>query len=216
MSFNAPVATQDRPDPVPEGSHIAILTDIIDLGTHRKFNKFKNADVDTREVLLTFELPNEKIDYEKDGITTTGNRILSRTFTLSMGEKANLRKFLVGIAGKMSDDEAGAFDLFSLLGKVCLINVVHVTPKDITYANIESAMPLPKGTAAPVGERPHTRLAFAGGYWSNDLFNQLPNWIQEKVKSADEYGYFAGEAPSITKDDMPFEYPENNLGETKF
>lgn len=42
----------------------------------------------------------------------------------------------------------GGFDLESLIGSACLLNVVHVARDGATFANVSSIMRLPKGMNA--------------------------------------------------------------------
>jgi hypothetical protein len=44
-----------------------------------------------------------------------------------------------------TDSELMGFDLESLIGLPCLLNVVHVTRDGTTYSNVSSVMRLPKG-----------------------------------------------------------------------
>jgi hypothetical protein len=69
--------------------------------------------------------------------------------TLSMHEKATLRKFITGWRGKRfaSDDEAVAFDLETLVGTNAQIQITHTAPTDDgkIYANITACLPVAKG-----------------------------------------------------------------------
>jgi hypothetical protein len=80
---------------------------------------------------------------------------ISERFTVSMGEKANLRKFLGQWRGKTytnAEAEEGA-PLHKLEGVNALVQIGHNTSEATgkTYANIISIMPLPKGNAQDQG-----------------------------------------------------------------
>ncbi len=60
------------------------------------------------------------------------------------------------------------FDIEKLVGKNCLINIVHNTKGDKTYANISGVMALPKGTEQMIPENK----------------NEPPAWIQNKQAEA--------------------------------
>src|SRR6185437_4487602 len=128
----------------PAGNHVARLYEIIHLGTVP--TSWEGQEKMTDKVRLTFELCNERKEF-KEG---EGEKpySLSREFTYSFGQKASLRAFIDGMTGtKMADDEHP--DLEGLLGDACLLNVVHSSKGDQTYANIQGASPLPKGMEAP-------------------------------------------------------------------
>ena len=55
-------------------------------------------------------------------------RAISETYTNSLGEKANLRKMLENWRGRaFTQEEMDGFDLRNVLGKACMISVVHGT-----------------------------------------------------------------------------------------
>jgi len=133
-------------EPVPTGNHVARLYQIIHIGTNEfeYMGETKKSD----KVRLTFELCNEKKVF-KEGDEPKPYSI-SREFGLTMGKKSNLRPFVEGYIGTaLDDEEAYAFDLEDLLGKPCMLTVIHATKGDNTYANIVSASPLPRGLEAP-------------------------------------------------------------------
>jgi hypothetical protein len=74
-------------DPVPEDVHLGICVGVVDLGTQHnfKFNKYE------RKCLLSFELPEERAEFEVEGETIDAPRFMSRRFTLSLGSNAHLR-----------------------------------------------------------------------------------------------------------------------------
>jgi len=113
--------------------------------------------------------------------------VIDREFTLSMHEKANLRKFVEGILGvTFLDEEANIFDIAELMGKTCLLNVVHKKATNgNTYANIQSASPLPKGMTAPAAFNRPILLDYDN--WDGEVFNTLPPFIADKIKTSQQY-----------------------------
>ena len=108
-----------------------------------------------QKVYFRFELPNERIEYTKDGVLKEGPQTIGTFHTASMNKKALMRAMLENWRGrKFTDDEAADFDIRNVLGRACLINVVEDTKDGKTYSNIANVMPLPKGTPAPVAENP--------------------------------------------------------------
>jgi hypothetical protein len=71
--------------------------------------------------------------------------LVRKRYTLSLSEKATLRKDLESWRGRaFTREEEMGFDLEKLLGVNCLLNIQHVTRGDKTYANVVSVMPLLK------------------------------------------------------------------------
>lgn len=121
--------------PAPEGTHQAVCVDVIDKGMLP--NKFKEGALQ------------HKIDvaWQINELRDDGKRYLVyKRYTLSLNEKANLRKDLESWRGRaFSRDEEMGFDVEKLIGGNCLVNITHRTVADKTYANVISVMPLIKG-----------------------------------------------------------------------
>ena len=207
MSLVAPKPTSSRPL-APEGTHVAICYSMIDLGTHEDTGKFGTKR--QRKIRLSFELCTElHVFKEEEGEQPF---TVHNDFTFSMGEKANLRKFLTNWRGKaFTEEEANAFDVSKLLGVPALLTVMHVTKGDKTYTNIGSALKLPKAMAVPVQANP--RVEFSLAEFDEDTFQGFPDWLQQKIANSDEYKAMrAGPAPGSKgypdpkdeDDDIPF------------
>jgi hypothetical protein len=190
-------------EPVSEGAFIAICYSIVDLGDQYS-EKFGNT---SRKVLLTWELPDETIEIEGE----IKPRAISKEYTLSLNEKANLKKDLEAWRGKkFTEEELKGFDLENVLGKACQLQIVHSTKENKTYANIAAIMGLPKGVkpGAPKNQTVYFDIE-ADNALSN--VNLLPTWVQDKIKKSEQYkamvnggmsddsGFYA-----ITDDDLPF------------
>lgn len=121
----------------------------------------------------------------KDEKKVTGPMSIGRTFTASMGEKANLRKFIEGWFGKkMNDESAADFDLSLILGRKCLLNVTHSEkPGGKTYANVVAASPIPKGMPTEYVQH-NPSLFYDLDSPDETTFKKLPNWLQEKIEAA--------------------------------
>jgi hypothetical protein len=161
---------------LPAGSHIAVCNLVADLGIQPGSGQYPDPK---RQLLIRWEVPEERVEYEKDGQRMEGPQTISRTFTASMNEKAGLRKLLESWRGrKFSDEEAGAFDVSSILGKACLLSVSETTKGEHTYANVGNVSPLMKGMAAPKAENEPIYY----GPDSPRTFEKLPKWVKEKIE----------------------------------
>ena len=182
-SLTAPVGGESNyiKSIAPEGMHVARIYQIIDLGTTEQGGNFPGKK---RKIQLLFETPYEQAVFSEDN----GEQpyYIRATYTLSMNEKAILRKDVTSWLGKkMSDEQAAAFDVFSLLGKECQVNVVHTTKGDNTYTNIGAITPLAKGMTCPPPINPV--VAFSAAQPDMNVFGTLPQFIQDKIKESDEF-----------------------------
>jgi hypothetical protein len=187
---------------VPAGTFAARCYQIIDLG-HQTFEWKGEAKV-APKVRITWEL-NEMM---KDGRPFS----ISKEYTASIGEKANLRKDLEAWRNrKFSAQELAAFSLENVLGAPCLLGIVHVPSKDgtKTYANLGSIMALPKGMECP--ELVNPAVKFDIGSFDQDIFNSLTNYVQKKIlmsKELEENGIPQSKSqesePVIEDESVPF------------
>jgi hypothetical protein len=162
----------------PAGNHLAICNAVVDLGIQPGSGKFPDPK---HQIYIRFELPDEPVEYEKDGQKISGPASLGATYTASMGEKANLRKLVQGWRGAtMTDAQAADFDLQKLLGQKCLLNVVHKDSGGKTYANILGATPLPKSMKSDVAQA-NPSLYFDLDKPNAEVFAKLPKWLQDKI-----------------------------------
>jgi hypothetical protein len=167
------------------------------------------------QVYLRFEIPSERVEFEKDGKKFNLPAVIGNAYTASMGSKANIRKHLEGWRGKQfTDDEAASFDVASILGKCCMLSVVEKTTDKGTYSNIASMSKLPKGLPEVKAENP---LYY---YAPDDVscFESLPQWMRDKIdnqiklpEKATDPDYDPDGPPAsaydntlITDDDIPF------------
>lgn len=167
----------------PEGNHIARCVQMIHLGTSE--HTFEKDTKTLNKVRLVWEIPGETYTYKKDDEEIEACFMIGKDYTLSMHSKASLRKDLKSWRGKdFTEEEAKAFDVTKLLGVGCMLNVLHKTSGENTYANISSIATLPKGMKAPEQVNPSFEFNFEDKF---SEFDNLPEWLQDKVKLSDEY-----------------------------
>jgi hypothetical protein len=123
--------------PAPEGQHRAVCCDVVDLGMVT--SQWEGQTRTAHKVRLVFQI-DEPMD---DGRPF----MVSQQFTLSLHEKAALRKFLEGWRGvAFTAQELAGFDVETLLGANALLQIIHAhKPDGKTFANINAVMRLPKG-----------------------------------------------------------------------
>ncbi len=169
--------------PAPAGSHVARCFQFIQIGTVQE--EYMGKPKMMNKVRLSFELPNEKKSW-KEG-EPEKPWVIHQKYTLSMAEKANLRKLIEGIIGTtLTDEEAFAFDTESLVGKACIVNIKHKTSTaGNVRAEIASTAPLMKGMECPAQFNPSNILTYTA--WSDEKFAKLPDFLKEELMSSEEY-----------------------------
>ena len=183
---------------IPAGTHVARCIGVIDLGTQYS-EKFGNS---SRKVLVKWELCNELMDDGKPIGT-------SKKYTLSLNEKANLKKDLESWLGRgiTEDEQKEGFALGALLGKPCLLSIIHAQSGDKTYANVAGVMSVPKGTQVPDQVNPMTTYDVEDG--KNSVFAKLPDWIKKIIGESKEFKdgdepETEETAPDLSDISMPF------------
>ena len=162
--------------PVEPGVYMAVCIGFIDLGEQYS-EKFKSY---TNKGMYVWELPGETIEIDGE----QKPRQLSKEFTISASNKSNLRKFIETWNSKSySDEDFMEFDVFEQVGKPCQLNVVLNETKE--YSNVDNLMPIPRGFPAPTTD---TKLIkWDMDAWNDEVFQELPEWIQEKIKKSSQY-----------------------------
>lgn len=167
---------------VKDGMHLATCVSVFDLGT-QSGGKFGAK----RKIYIAFELADEPREFEADN----GGKVQYRVkafieCTLSMNEKATLRKVLESWGGrKFTDEEAEAFDVLKFAGKAAQVLTVN---NERGYPEIKSVKPLAKGMAAV------PPLAKVQTYeMGQPLPEGLPNWLVQKITNAPEFCDDGGE-----------------------
>ena len=104
----------------PAGTHVARCIKLIDLGTQH--GEYQGKPTRREQIVVQWEVPGETIDTESG----PQPMIVSKFYTNSLGEKANLRGDLETWRGlQFTPDELAGFDLMKILNAPALINVIH-------------------------------------------------------------------------------------------
>lgn len=191
---------------MPAGNHLARCYAMVHIGTIKEETGIY-AGKEANKVRISWETPHECHDFGK-GLEPF---VIHKEFTLSMNEKATLRKMLEAWRGQpFTEDQAKAFDITKLLGVPCMLNVIHKkSSKGNDYADIASIAGIPKGTQAPAQVNATRELSY--DKWNQPLFESLPDFVKNKIKASKEYQAMvspASEAPpaasEVPGDDLPF------------
>ena len=158
--------------PLPEsGTTQAVCCAVWDLGLQK--TSYMGEEKIQHKVIIAWEIV-QKID-APDSEYNGKPYMLNKKYTLSLGEKANLRKDLESWRGKpfTSEELKHGVDLEKLYGVNCYIGIKHEPDKNDSskvYANVTAILPTPKGTPPIQPIRPRDE--------------QPPKWVQEKIAQA--------------------------------
>lgn len=171
-------------EPVPEGSYIAICVGVYDIGVQK--TEYKGEVKESPKLAIIWELPEEVI---QGGSHEGEPRLISKMYTASLGDRSNLKADLESWRGRaFTDEEMEGFDLVNILGKACMVQIIHSQNNGRTYANIKAVTPVYKGvpTPQPTNELKAFDLDSESWLWELDHGN-LPEWIVKKVKESETY-----------------------------
>lgn len=159
---------------VPDGNHPAVLVALIDLGTQTQ--RYQDKVEEAPQIFLVWELVTEKMSGYKDR-----NHTIGRAYRLSSHQKSGLRQMLEKWRGK-AFAEGEAYSLKAILGKPCLLSVVHKTSAQGTaYARIEGVSAVPKGMSVPQPQ--HKPFLWAIGDGVPPTFDWIPYLFGESVET---------------------------------
>jgi hypothetical protein len=198
---------------IPQGNYLARCYKMIEIGTID--GEYQGVANSLHKVRIGWELPTElKVFKEENGEQPL---VIDKEYTLSLGEKASLRKDLKSWRGKdFTQAESENFDISVLLGVPCLLNIIHSPKKtDPTkfYQAIGSISPLPKGMVCPDAINP--KFEFSLNEFDKDKFNSLPEFIRKQIESSKEYKALFSENKDVKQSEAEIEtnvvYLDDNM-----
>jgi hypothetical protein len=165
MSWNVPVKSGGGEgfEKAPVGNHPATLVAIVGMG-HQWQEPFKSGD-------KGYWADRAYFVWELLGVTMSGtkdvNHLIGLDLTVSLGEKAKLRKFVEARTGKKVTTD---YDITQEIGQPCLLNVIANASG---YPKVESVAAAPKGLPFPAPQRTPVVLKLA------DILNGtlVPDWV---------------------------------------
>ena len=174
--------------PVSPGMHLARCYRIVDMGTQKP--EFQGQAKHLQKVMLQFEVHGED-DSGKPLVTAKGEPMsISKNFTLSLAEKATMRKDLQAWRGRdFTPEELRGFELKNVLGAWAMITASKALGGNgKEYTNIVSINPVPvaiKKAGMPEG---FNKLAmFVISNPDMELFETFGNGLKEKITSSPEW-----------------------------
>jgi hypothetical protein len=164
--------------PAPEGTHFAVCDMVVDLGKQK--TTYSGVESVKHQIYVRWQIPGERTEWtDGNNQKQEGPVVIGKTYTASLGEKANLRKDLQSWRGRaFTEAELKGFDISRLLGVGAMISIVHNSKDGKTYANVGAIGGMPKGMPAPEAENGTT-------LYDNDntgSLDKLPKWLREKIE----------------------------------
>ena len=174
---------------VPQGVFIGRCFSLIDLGTQHTSGQY--GDKFQHKIRIGWELFGEDETGAPLTIDVDGKQMpltISKSYTVSLHEKAGLRKDLAAWRGKdFTEEEARAFDVSKLIGAYCMVNVTISETNGKTYSNVGGLTPLPgalkNAKPAPV----HDHVLFNLDEPDMKVFNAFHEKLQEAIKKSPEW-----------------------------
>lgn len=199
--------------PVPPGMHLARCYRIIDLGTQE--STYMGNIKHVPRVLFQFEVHSE----DSQGqllLTSSGEPMtVAKTFTLSLAEKATMRRDLQTWRGKeFTKEELRGFELKNVLGQWAMITVAENESNGKTYTNIANINPVPatiKKNGLPEGKNELKLFSIEDA--DLDLFETFSDYLKDRIRKSPEWERLHGSpsvgnsAPSANFDDIADDLP---------
>lgn len=173
MAFPKPKHGGGDYELAPADTHAARCYQVVDLGVQDQPNSKYGPK---HQIRFTWELVDCPM---KDG----RNFSISRSFTYSMSEKANLRKILESWRGTpYTQDEADDWSPESVLNAPCLVQVQHdQNAKGGTYAYVSTVTKPPKGMKIP--NLTNQPVIYSPAFHDQAAWDLLSEWTQKKIQA---------------------------------
>lgn len=188
---------------VPAGAHVGRCYSLIDLGTQLSTGQY--GEKMQHKIQIKWELFGED---EQGAPLTTDEGLpmtISKSYTLSLSDKASLRKDLASWRGRdFTEEEAKAFDVTKLLGAYCMVNVTTSENNGKTYTNVAGLTPLPSALKNSKPNAVHENVIFNLDDPDWELFDSFHDKLKEAIKRSPEYAQASGNTVQQTEEEIPF------------
>ena len=196
---------------VPSGAFIGRCYSLVDLGTQKTDGQYGVKF--QHKIQIAWELFGEDDDGNPLTVEWEGRvmpMVIKKSYTVSLHEKAALRKDLASWRGKdFTEEEAKAFDISKLLGAYCMVNVTTSENNGKTYSNVSGLTRLPTAFKDSKPAPVHSNLVFDLDSPDMTIFSNFHEKLQEAIKKSPEWQEKQGkthpaeQGPSSGFDDMP-------------
>ena len=179
---------------VPSGVHIGRCYSLIDLGTQLSSGQY--GEKLQHKIRVAWELFGEDEEGKPLTVEFDGKEMpmtISKSYTLSLSEKASLRKDLQSWRGReFTDEEAKGFDISKLIGAYCMVNVTTSETNGKTYSNVANLTPLPTALKASKPAPVHETVVFDLDNPDWAVFESFHEKLQDAIERSPEFAQAAG------------------------
>lgn len=178
---------------IPPGSYIARCYLLVDMGEQLSDGKFGQSV--QHKIRLGWEVFGEDetgapLTVEMDGVHR--QMTIGKTYTLSLNEKAGLRKDLTSWRGRdFTPEELEGFDITNILNVYCMLNITTSEKDGKTYTNISAITPLPSALKNSKPPADHEPVMFNLDEPDWQVFEALPEWLSDTIKKSPQYAELA-------------------------
>jgi hypothetical protein len=182
---------------IPAGSYIARCYLLVDMGEQMTNGQY--GEKIQHKIRFAWEVFGEEDDGTPLTIEVDGQMkpmTIGKTYTLSLSEKAGLRKDLASWRGRdFNPEELAGFDISDVINAYCMLNITTSEKDGKKYTNIAAITPLPKEFKNMKPEACHAPVVFNLDDADWDTFETLPDWLKDSIKTSPQYA----EAASANK-----------------
>lgn len=159
---------------VEDGTYPARLVSLIDLGVQKRDPYQGQEKKPCNQVIFTFELPTEKVEIEGE----EKPRILGKTYNVFNSSNAVLPKVIKAL-DPTDELSNGGENAGNLVGQACMVEIGSTESGKAKITNVSQVM---KGFTVP--EANLDLLVFDYDEPSLEVYNALPQWIQERLRES--------------------------------
>lgn len=191
--------TEKPKELVPAGAHIATLYSIVELGTMD--GEYMGNPTSKRKIRLSWELPEEMREFDGE----QKPMVVGKTYTASLFKQSQLRPIVEGMLGGLTEEQEETFDIKSLLGKSCMVQISHEEYNGNKFASVVSCTQLPKSVKAPAPVNPSVYFDYAE--FNEEVYGKLPKWMKDKMAESHEMKARNGtseKTEEVKPEDIPF------------
>jgi hypothetical protein len=172
----------------PTGSHLARCYRIVDVGTQK--SEYQGQVKYLRKVMLGWEIHGVNDDGTPIKMKDGRPFAMFKNYTMSWSDKATLRIDLQAWRSKpFSAEEMRRFDLKTVLGAWCMLNVVERQGNDgKMYVNVANISPVPamiKQAGLPVAINKNEMFSLSEP--DMEMFNTFSDSLKKKIQASPEW-----------------------------
>jgi hypothetical protein len=197
---------------VPQGVFVARCYSLIDLGTQTTNGQYGVKE--QHKIRIGWELFGEDDSGAPLTVDVDGHPMpmtISKSYTVSLHEKAALRRDLAAWRGRdFNDEEAAAFDVSKLVGVYCMINVTESENSGKTYSNVGGITPLPSALKNSKPHPAHAEVVFDLDNPDMNVFDKFHDKLKDAIRTSPEFAAATGQKRAVASgdgfpdDDIPF------------